>query len=199
MKQALLIVNSLLVLAVGFLLYKQFSSSGSVTAKDTMHKGKDSLANKKILFAYIDMDSIQMKYEVAKAAQKEIKNKDAVVGSELEKMGKAYQNKLSGYQQKAQTMTEAEAEAARQDLEAMQNQIAEKRQSLYDEFNLFVSNKNMAVKKKIEDFLKEFNADKTYSFIFAYEPGLFYFKDTVYDITSQVLKGLNNQAKKEKK
>ncbi|HUN04840.1 MAG TPA: OmpH family outer membrane protein, partial [Niabella sp.] len=98
-----------------------------------------------------------------------------------------------------QSMTEAEAEAARQDLEASQNQMAERRQRLYDEFNSFVANKNMSLKKKIEDFLKEFNADNTYSFIFAYEPGLFYYKDTAYDITNEVLKGLNEKQKSSKK
>ena len=34
----------------------------------------------------------------------------------------------------------------------------------------------MSLKKKMRDFLKEFNADNTYSFIFAYEPDCFIIK-----------------------
>lgn len=199
MKNALIIINAFLVLAVGYLLYRQFSNTKPISALSTITSKSDSVLNKKLLFAYIDMDSIQQNYEVAKSAQREIKSRDAAISAELEKMAKAYQNKLAGYQQKAQTMTEAEANNARKDLEDSQNQIAEKRQSLYDQFNSFVANKNMYLKKNIEDYLKEFNADKTYSFIFAYEPGLFYYKDTAYDITNEVLKGLNQKLKAEKK
>ncbi len=199
MKNSLIILNALLLLAVGFLFYKQFSAPRLITARSTITGKNDSIINKKVLFAYIDMDSVQQNYEVAKSAQREIKSRDAAISAEIEKMTKAYQNKLAGYQQKAQSMTEAEADAARQDLEASQNQMAERRQRLYDEFNSFVANKNMSLKKKIEDFLKEFNADNTYSFIFAYEPGLFYYKDTAYDITNEVLKGLNEKQKSSKK
>jgi len=52
--------------------------------------------------------------------------------------------------------------------------------------------------KEIKDYLKKFNEDRRYSFIFSYEPGLFYYKDSAFDITSQVLKGLNDQYKARK-
>ena len=48
-----------------------------------------------------------------------------------------------------------------------------------------------SVKDKIEGFLKEYNASKGYSYIVAHEPGLFYFRDTTYNITKDVIKGLN--------
>jgi len=54
------------------------------------------------------------------------------------------------------------------------------------------------VKKKIEDYLKEYNKDKGYSYIFSGSPDLMYFKDTVYNITGDMLKGLNEMYKKKK-
>ena len=54
------------------------------------------------------------------------------------------------------------------------------------------------MKKKIEDFLTEYNKDKNYSYIVSYEQGLFYYKDTAYNITDDVIKGLNEQYKNKK-
>ena len=54
------------------------------------------------------------------------------------------------------------------------------------------------VKKKIEDYLKDYNKDKGYSYIFAGSPDLIYYKDTVYNITGDMLKGLNELYKKKK-
>ncbi|MEY2639710.1 MAG: hypothetical protein RIR90_1192, partial [Bacteroidota bacterium] len=51
-------------------------------------------------------------------------------------------------------------------------------------------------KKKIEDYLKVYNAQKGYAYIFSSAPEFMYFKDTVYNITDEVVKGLNQQYKK---
>ena len=58
--------------------------------------------------------------------------------------------------------------------------------------------KNLAVKTKIEDFLKKFNSDNRYSYIISYEIGLFYYKDTAYNITNQLIKGLNEDYRNNK-
>lgn len=197
MKNILLIVNALLVLVVGYLLYDNISKKSSNSGGQTAQV-KDSVG-KRLVFAYIDIDSIQQKYELAKAVQKEIKTKENNLSGEFDRLERSYKNKIAGYQQKAATMTEAEANAARQDIETNQNQIMEKRQSMTDEFNQFVASKNMSVMKKIQDYLKEFNKNGAYSFIFSYEPALFYYKDSTFDITQQVLKGLNQKYSSEKK
>ncbi len=54
------------------------------------------------------------------------------------------------------------------------------------------------VKTRIEDFLKEFNSRKGYSFILASDPGLFYYRDTAYNITRELITGLNQQYSKKK-
>lgn len=199
MKNALLIINGLLVLAVAFLLYKQFS--GEKKPKTPIVKtgdNKNGATNQNLVFAYIDTDSIQVKYELAKVVQNEIRRKEAAITAEVERMEKNYKNKIAGYQQKQAGMTPEQMETAGRDVQEMQQQIMEKRQSLTEDFNNFVASKNMSVMKEIKDYLKKFNEDGRYSFIFSYEPGLFYYKDSSFDITSQVLKGLNEQYKTKK-
>ncbi|OJU26207.1 MAG: outer membrane chaperone Skp [Sphingobacteriales bacterium 41-5] len=199
MKNALLIVNGLLVVAVAFLLYKQFNQDKKAKpATVRSDDKKDSASNQHLLFAYIDTDSIQVNYELAKVVQNEIRRKESAITAEIDRMEKNYKNKLAGYQQKQASMTPEQMEAAGRDVQQTQQQIMEKRQSLTEDFNSFVASKNMSVMKEIKDFLKTFNQDGKYSFIFSYEPGLFYYKDTSFDVTSEVLKGLNAQYKAKK-
>lgn len=199
MKNALLIVNGLLVVAVAFLLYKQFNQDKKAKpATVSSDEKKDPDTNQNLVFAYIDTDSIQVKYELAKVVQNEIRRKESAITAEIDRMEKNYKNKLAGYQQKQASMTPEQMEAAGRDVQQTQQQIMEKRQSLTEDFNSFVASKNMSVMKEIKDFLKTFNQDGKYSFIFSYEPGLFYYKDTSFDVTSEVLKGLNAQYKAKK-
>jgi len=196
MKQALLIVNALLVIAVSYLLYKQFAkSSEAVVTAGAGLRNKDSVASKKLLFAYMNMDSIQNKYELAKIVSNEVERRRISLDTELNKMQRAYRNKLEGYQQRAATMTEEQAMAAKEDIENTEREMMEKRQTLADEYQNWLASKNMSVIKDIKDYLKQFNADGTYSFILSHEPGLFYYSDTAYDITNEVIKGLNQQYK----
>jgi outer membrane protein len=199
MKQALLIVNALLVIAVTYLLYKQFTGGSEkvVTAGSALKTKDTTQGGKKLLFAYMNMDSIQGKYELAKAVSNEVERRQEGLDAELNKMDKAYRNKLEGYQQRGATMTEEQAAAAREDIETTQRQMLEKRQSLMDGYQSWLASKNMSVIKDIQDYLKKFNADGTYSFIFSHEP-FFYYSDTAYDITSEVIKGLNQQYKARK-
>ena len=199
MKQGLLIVNALLVMAVSYLLYRQFaiSAAPAVTAAGSI-KGNDSIAQKKILFAYINMDSIQVRYELAKVTSREVERRREGINNELKKMENAIKSKLDGYQQRASTMTEEQAMAAREDMDKSQRNFMDRKMSLEEDFGQWIQSKNMSVMKDIQDYLKQFNADGTYSFIFSYEP-FFYYSDPAYDITPQVLKGLNEQYKSKKK
>src|SRR2546421_659305 len=54
------------------------------------------------------------------------------------------------------------------------------------------------VKSRIEEFLKEYNKSKGYSYIFSNEPGFIYYRDTMFNITKDLVKGLNEQYLKKK-
>lgn len=201
MKQALLIINALLVVAVSYLLYKQ-CTNGTCTksvAAEAAIDNKDSAGNRKFLFAYMNMDSVQTKYELAKRVTNEVDKRREALDAEITKMDRAYRSKLEGYQQRAATMTEEQAIAARDDMQKTEHDMMERKQSLAEQYQSWLASRNMSVIKDIKDFLKKFNADKTYSFILSYEPGLFYYSDSAYDITREVIKGLNEQYKANKK
>ncbi len=94
-------------------------------------------------------------------------------------------------------MTQAESEQAKQEYGMMQQNYQARKESLGQELFKYNEDLKSDIKKKIENFLKDYNKDKTYSYIFAYEPSSFmYYKDTVYNITTDLIQGLNAGYKK---
>jgi outer membrane protein len=96
-------------------------------------------------------------------------------------------------------MTQGDYEKAQADVRQLEQTLKTRKQELDQQYQAFVMQRNLSVKKKIEDFLAKYNKDGKYSYIVAYEQGLFYYKDTAYNITNDVIRGLNLEYKNEKK
>ena len=102
-------------------------------------------------------------------------------------------------QQKAQNMNQQEQEKAMQEMNKMQNDLQVRKQNIDNE--LFEYNTKMKddILVRIQNFLKTYNKDGKYSYIFSYEPGLIFYKDSTLNITPDVIKGLNELYKEDKK
>lgn len=150
--------------------------------------------------AYFEMDSVENNFQIVKDVKAEMNKKEDEINSELNKLGKDIQQRYNYYQSQAQTgsMTQSQSDAASQDLKAMDDQLKNRKQALDNDYNDFVTRKMKDIKTKIEDFLKEYNKDKNYAYIVSYEQGLFYYRDTAYNITDDVIKGLNEMYKNKK-
>ncbi|MFN2440012.1 MAG: OmpH family outer membrane protein, partial [Chitinophagaceae bacterium] len=101
-------------------------------------------------------------------------------------------------QSQGQTMTQVQSEMAQKDVMQMQQSMQNRKQALDQEYQDFYMRKMKDVKSRIEEFLKIYNAQKGFSYIFAYDPGLFYYRDTAFNITADVIKGLNDGYTKKK-
>ncbi|HMH33047.1 MAG TPA: OmpH family outer membrane protein, partial [Puia sp.] len=104
---------------------------------------------------------------------------------------------ISEWQKKGNTMSQAESEQVQREYAGMQQNYQARKQTLQEE--LFKQNEDLksGIKRKIETYLKEYNKQKNYSFIFAYESNSFiYYQDTAYNITQDLINGLNAEYKK---
>ena len=52
---------------------------------------------------------------------------------------------------------------------------------------------------RIQNYLKDYNKDGKYSYIFSYEPGFMFYKDSTLNITPDVIAGLNGLYAENKK
>ncbi len=95
-------------------------------------------------------------------------------------------------------MNQQEQDAAMKEINQMQETLAEKKQSLDNELFNYNSKMKDDILKKIQDFLKDYNKNKRFDYIFSYEPGFMFYKDSTLDITRDVVKGLNDAYSKAK-
>jgi outer membrane protein len=194
-KNALLGFNIVLLILIGVLFYMQFSSGPQKSATTATTTTSDA-APAGISLAYFEMDSIENNYEYLKDVRNELRAKEQQLTTQLNGMKKNYFDKVNKFQQEATTMSQERQGAMQQDLMQEQKVIQGKEQSMGADLQDASFKKMQDVNKKIEEYLKEYNKGKGYSYILAHQPGTIYYKDTTFDITGALLKGLNKSYKK---
>ena len=105
-------------------------------------------------------------------------------------------NKYQELQKLSQMLSQTEMAGKQQEFLQQEKAFQGKEKMLADEFQEEQVRKLQDVKKKIEDFLKAYNQQKGYSLILNNYPDLIYYKDPAYDITADLVQGLNNMYKK---
>lgn len=201
MKNGLVIWNVLLSLVTGFLLFSHFNGK-KVRTGTAMKENKDtSVAKAPFRIAYFEMDSIAAHFELVKELKSELTKKEEAIVGEMDNRQKALQQRYMYYQnlEEKGELTSQQKINASEELRKMDDEMKSRRQQLDQEYSNFMMTKQNDIKSKIENFLKEYNDAKDYTYIVSYEQGLFYYKDTAYNITAEVLRGLNQKYKPEKK
>jgi outer membrane protein len=197
MKKFLLILNCILIIAVGVLYYLYFNYASSDIHK--IKQANAAVANS-FKIAYFDLDTLQNKYEDYKQVRDFLRGKDSEITVELNQMGTNYMEKYKEYQQKGPSMTQAEQSNYQQELTKMQDDIQQRRQDMSQEMNTLSLQKLQGVKTRIQDFLKDYCHDKGYAYVFASSSDDYlYYKDTLRNITDDIVNLLNTKSTQEKK
>jgi outer membrane protein len=191
-------LSLLALIGVGVLYYLHFSGPKKIASNSVGHSVKKGDNNFRI--AYFDIDSLQENYDYFKDISGQLKTKEASMNSQMNAMQESYQKRMRQLQEKGPTMTQSEGEAAQREVAEMQQKFQQRQMALEQDLKKHQMDLMTDVRNKIENYLKDYNKDKGYAFILSYEPGfMLYYRDSLYDITNDVIKGLNEQYKKEKK
>lgn len=187
MKNALYIVNGILVIAVAVLFYlfltEKKSNSSIVRASTWTDTAKTSTR-----IAYFEWDSIENQ-KFYKEMQDELNRKKEESDKQKMKLGQIYQQRLDGYNKKE--MSQVESERATQDMRDLEQNLRSQADKLDQDLNDYVLRKKVDFNDKIRNFLKEYNQDKKFSYIIANEPGFIFYRDSAFNITKDVISGLN--------
>jgi len=195
MKNINSIINVVLAVAVAILFYLHFTSGKkTVTANASKANG-----SKGCMIAYFEMDSIQNHFEYYKQIIEELTKKEQEAKNILAAKKNENISKLKEYQGRGNSMTQEQMAAASQDMQRRESDYQFQEQSEGNKLSGETRDKLLDVKKKIEDFLKDYNKDKTYSFILSNSADLIYYKDSAFNITNDIVKGLNEMYKPKKK
>lgn len=189
------ILHGLSLLAILFLLYKQFSCSGNCQAANDTKKDSDAAASpSNFQAAFFYSDSLLGQLKFFKESEATFKKKQESMMKELQAKEEAMQREVQKLQKNAENMTRNEMENAQKRLGGMERDLMERKEKLSGQFAEETAEFNEALHKKVISYLEEFNATKKYKFIFsvAREGNIFY-SDPSLDITNEMIKALNEK------
>ena len=156
--------------------------------------------SKEMKIAYVEVDTIMTQYTFSKEfkeiLQKKAQNIQNTLASKQQSLEAAAAKLQQDYQANALTQDQAQArEAAIQkqnaDLQALNQRLSTEFQTETDKFNA-------ALRDSIQNYLKIYNKDKAYSLILTKAGDNILYADKKYDITSEVVAGLNKTYKPSK-
>jgi outer membrane protein len=148
--------------------------------------------------AYFEIDSIQNNYEFFKEVKAALLLKDQENAKQLNNLKNDYVAKYQDLQKNGALLSQAEVANRQQDLMKAEKNYQSKEQQLSQELQEESFKRLQEVKKKIEVYLNQYNKGKQFAYILSSNPDLMYYKDTAYDITADIVKGLNAEYKPKK-
>ena len=196
-KNLSLLLNGLLLVAVGYLYYHNFSgkNGASPSAKtDGISMGRDSNFNRPPI-AYVELDSLNEKISYIKDKRRELETEQKAIEAEQENGYRNLQAQKDNFLKKGASITQDEAQQFQAMLIQQQQQIDGKKQNASQK----LSEKSFAfmddIQKKLKEFLTAYNKDKKYMYILTTGTGLDYmvYKDPSLDITNEVIRGMNEK------
>lgn len=197
MNKISLILNVVLLAAVGYLYYLHYHY-----INEDLHKQAE--ADKKILnsfkIAYFEVDSLPDNYQYYKEIKDYLTKRDQANSQKLNKLKTDYYNKAKEYQDKGASLSAQQQMDYQQTLMRMQNDYNQTEQDLTNQMQAEMNEKLQSVKMKIEEYLKTYCAQKGLSYVFgaSSNDNFLYYKDTIRNITPDLIKGLNAEYEKTK-
>jgi outer membrane protein len=188
MKNALYIINGILLIAVGVLFYlflTEKKNNSSVIKSSTWIDTSKTPTR----IAYFEWDSIENQ-RFYKDMQAELNRKNEEISKKKLALNQQYQSRLDFYNKK--NMSQVESEQAAQDMRGLEQTLRSEADKLDQDLNDYVVRKKVEFNDKIRSFLKEYNQNKKFSYIIANEPGFIFYRDSAFNITADVVRGLND-------
>lgn len=199
MNKGLLTLNIISLLAIGILFYLFFSKNENGTGSKTVIPAADTASQwEHTPVAYFDMDSIEANFVLWKQVQADVVKREAGINDSINQMRMSFQNYYQRLQSQGASLTPRQKDSLGNVLAEMDMNIKNRAAELNQNYQTYYMSKQQEIVNKIKSYCKEFNKDKKYSYIIAKEPGLFYYTDTLYNVTSELLKGLNEFYDKKK-
>lgn len=147
-----------------------------------------------IRIAYVDYDSLLLKFNLAQEMQKELIRKEMSINNIIEKERKTLQEEAAAFETKVQNNVFATQERAQAEYEKIMKkdqELLQRSQAMIAEFEKESITKSSEVTQSIMEYIKEYNSDAKFDFILTKMGGNMLYANEALDITDEVVKGLN--------
>jgi outer membrane protein len=152
--------------------------------------------------AYVEVDSLMTQYDFAKDYSVTLQKKSNNARNTLTQKGNALQAAVNNFQQKLNNngFTSREQAASQQAaIERQQRDLQELQARLENELANETAKFNEALRDSLQNFLKAYNKDKQFDLILSKAGDNILMANKKYDITNDVINGLNKRYKPAKK
>ncbi len=200
MRQILLPLNIILLVAVAILYFLHFKSDKKTSVVTPTGQVTDSVEVKTLKIAYVDLDTIQEHYEYYKEKMTDFDRKKEKADRDLNSAFQKIENERITFIQKGNAITQIEAENFQREYTRKMESLEGQKRSMENNIQQEGVKTMEELKKKINEFLTIYNSTRGYSYIFSYSStiNVLFYKDTTYNITTEVLAGLNEDYNKTK-
>ncbi len=190
MKNISLVLNGVLIVAVGVLYVLQFSKAD----KTDIGEGSESTAAVagEYSIVYINSDSVLSKYDYFKDIQEKFQEKGQKLEKEYQNRAQGLQQEVNDYQRTVSSLTIGQAKALEENLMKKQQNLRLYQESLSQELLKEEGKMNQELYEKVTAFLKDYSAENGIDLVVKYNQGSdVLFATQGMDVTDQVVKGLN--------
>jgi outer membrane protein len=152
--------------------------------------------------AYVEVDSLMTQYNFAKDYTVTLEKKSNNARNTLTQKGNALQAAVNNFQQKLNNngfQSREQAESVQAAIQRQQSDLQQLQARLENELASETAKFNEALRDSLQNFLTAYNKDKKFDLILSKAGDNILFASKQYDITQEVINGLNKRYKPGKK
>ena len=174
------------------------SCDNSAPKMDEKSQAAEQSAPAELKIAFVEVDSIMSQYTFCKDYTEILQKKGQNIQNTLAAKQRSLQQAAANFQQKLQqnAYTREQAEGIQASLQKQGADLDALNQRLSNEFAAETEKYNNALRDSIQHFLAKYNKDKKYSMILSKAGDNLLYADKAFDITNEVVAGLNKAYKK---
>lgn len=196
MKNASLILNIILLLAVGYLFIDHFSGGADGAAVEQEAFGPSGPLN----IVYVNTDTLLEKYNYFRQQQEALAKKEQEANAGFQSRRQSLEKEIAEAQRRAQSglLAPKDIQQMQQSLGVKQQQLMQEQQRISQELMQETQQLQAQLQSKIDDLLADMRIERGYDFILSYGPGtgVLMVNDSL-DITPLVLERLNAEQQDE--
>jgi outer membrane protein len=153
--------------------------------------------------AHVNIDTLESQYEYLKTKREEFRKRQSQMEVELQSSYQKMQSDAGEIQKKAEarTLTQTEYESAQKRLLQMEKSLETRKQALTEQLVKEQEEFNKDLKSRLDAYITEYNKNHNYDYILSYSgagSSILYANKSL-DITKEIVDGMNQKAKNEKK
>ena len=151
-----------------------------------------------VKIAYVEVDSLMTQYEFCKEFTLILQKKSTNARNTLNQKGQALQNAAANFQQKLQNngfTSREQAESQQAAIQRQQQSLQELQARLENELASETNKYNEGLRDSLQHFLAAYNKDKKFDLILTKQGDNILYAAKRFDITNDVINGLNKRYK----